>query len=387
LTFRVLTISKPYVAAAYRQKVLALSELDGAECGLICPEQWGNQSFEPDSSSDSKYWLKRLPIVFNGKNHFHYYRGLDKAIREFKPDLINIEEEHYSFVTFQVARIANKMKVPYVFYTWQNLHKRYPPPFSWIEKYIFATCSGGITGNCEAIEVLKKKGYSRLVREIPQMGISWNQFTVEKFPGGKSAAIAASRRALNLPQDKMVVGYVGRFVEEKGLEDLVQAATLLDPNLQRKILFVLLGNGPFQARLDELMKKKNVRQLFEVRSFVPSNEVARYMQAMDVLCLPSRTRNNWKEQFGRVLIEAMAAEAVVLGSSSGEIPNVIGNDGLVFQEQNPEALAEALRKCLEDPDLLRVLAKRAATKAKSKFTHDAIALQFFELFQEILGRR
>lgn len=383
LALRILTISKPYVAAAYRQKIVSLAEMEGVDCGLICPVKWDNQEFEPDPQNDSRYWIRNLSIVFNGKNHFHFYRNLEASIKEFQPDLINIEEEHYSFVTFQVARIANKLKIPYVFYTWQNIFKRYPPPFSWFEQYIFSTCAGCIAGNSESIEVLRKKGYSRPVVEIPQMGIFWNQFCVETFEEGKSGAAREARAALNLPADKVIVGYVGRFVEEKGLDDVVEAATLLDATSRDKILFLFLGQGPHKERLESLMRERNVSPLFEFRSFVPSNAVAQYMRAMNALCLPSRTRPNWKEQFGRVLIEAMAAETVVVGSSSGEIPKVIGQDGIVFQEGNAKELSKALESCCTDTVTMKQLAKQGSHKAKKAFTHTAVAAQFFQFFDVI----
>ena len=73
---------------------------------------------------------------------------------------------------------------------------------------------------------------------------------------------------------------------------------------------------------------------------MPSTEVPAVLRALDVLVLPSLTTPSWKEQFGRVLQEAMACAIPVVGSDSGEIPHVIGDAGLV----TPEGDAAALRR-------------------------------------------
>ena len=107
LATRVLTISKPYVSASNRKKFEIMAQNPAWEIGLICPAQWSNIKFEAVDPEED-YWIKQLPVVFNGKNHFHFYLGLENAIKEFNPDILNVEEEHYSLVTFQAFRIAKK---------------------------------------------------------------------------------------------------------------------------------------------------------------------------------------------------------------------------------------------------------------------------------------
>jgi quercetin dioxygenase-like cupin family protein len=67
---------------------------------------------------------------------------------------------------------------------------------------------------------------------------------------------------------------------------------------------------------------------------------------LDALVLPSLTRPNWKEQFGRVLVEAMACGVPVVGSDSGEIPRVIGQAGLSFPEGDAGALRASLAELM-----------------------------------------
>ena len=88
--------------------MIELSNQEDLEIGLICPTQWGPHNFEKDENGSENYWMKTLPIRMNGKNHFHTYKNLSSAIKEFQPDILNLEEEHYSLVTWQGYRIAKK---------------------------------------------------------------------------------------------------------------------------------------------------------------------------------------------------------------------------------------------------------------------------------------
>ena len=83
---------------------------------------------------------------------------------------------------------------------------------------------------------------------------------------------------------------------------------------------------------------------------MPQQDVPHFMHTLDILVLPSRRVGMWAEQFGRVLVEAMAAGKIVIGSSSGAIPEVIGNAGFVFQENNSADLAAQLQRVLELPE-------------------------------------
>ena len=107
---------------------------------------------------------------------------------------------------------------------------------------------------------------------------------------------------------------------------------------------------------------------------------------MDAFVLPSLTRPNWKEQFGRVLVEAMACETPVIGSRSGEIPGVIGDAGLLFQEGNVQELAACVRRMLDDPALYAQLAVKGRQRVLEHYTQEHIARQMYEVYVEMMGK-
>src|SRR5204862_1301969 len=81
---------------------------------------------------------------------------------------------------------------------------------------------------------------------------------------------------------------------------------------------------------------------------VTSMLVPERLRTFSVLVQPSLTRRNWKEQFGRAVMEAMACGVPVIGSSSGEIPHVLGDAGLVVPEGDAVALRDAIARLLAD---------------------------------------
>ena len=179
---------------------------------------------------------------------------------------------------------------------------------------------------------------------------------------------------------QLVIGYAGRFVEEKGVDILLAAAASLDGDWRVD----LIGSGPAQARLIDLARSLGITDRVRFLPWVSSAQIADVYRSFDVLVLPSRSKPNWIEQFGRVLVEAMACGVPVVGSTCGEIPNVIGDAGLIFPEGDADALREHLQ-CLHDQPALRAeLAQRGRQRVLDHFTQAQIARRTYEVYQQVM---
>lgn len=373
---RVLMISKACVTATYRTKLVSLNRLQpDVTVGLVVPPQWGTLPFEP-MPEDATYPLYIVPALLNGHHHFHRYRGLSKIVAQFRPDFIHIDEEHYSWVTDQAVQIAKRLKIPTVFFTWQNLFKAYPWPFSAIEKRVFGYVSGAIAGNHEALEVLRRKGFQKPVAVIPQFGVD-PRFSPEVLP------------SLPLPagwERNFVIGYVGRLIAEKGLDDLLAAVARVMAK-RDDVRLVLVGTGPWQSVGQAQAVLRGIDARVQWVPWVRSDEMPGTMVRFKTLVLPSRTGTRWKEQFGRVLTEAMASGVPVVGSNSGEIPEVIGEAGRVFPEGDDEALAEALLELHDDSDLWHRLRSKGIERVRAHFTQEVIAHKTLAVYASLLSPR
>jgi glycosyltransferase involved in cell wall biosynthesis len=176
-----------------------------------------------------------------------------------------------------------------------------------------------------------------------------------------------------------VVGFLGRFVAEKGLELLTRA--LEQVATPWRALFV--GGGALEARLRTWAAKRGDQ--VRVVTNVSHNAVPQYLAAMDLLVAPSQTTPGWREQFGRMLIEAMACGLPVVGSDSGEIPFVLADAGLVVGEKNAEAWADSLTKLLDSPGQRADLSARGLDRVRTEYSWPVVARQHLDFFNELMA--
>ncbi len=361
---KVLYVSKAMVIETYRDKLEALGR--HVDLTAVVPAMWGSDGAEP--SQPRAYAINSLPVRFSGHNHLHYYRKLRPVVERVSPDLVHIDEEPYSAVTFQLASLSKRRHVPAVFFAWQNLLKRLPPPFGSMQSYVFGTVAGAIAGTHAAAHVLTQAGYTGPVSVIPQVGVATTRFTPN------AEARAETRARLNARSGELLVGYGGRLVREKGVHLLTQAAAQL-PDLR----LVFLGDGPERARLE-----RSARQAY-FAGHVPSAAMPHWLAGLDILVLPSLSTKSWREQFGRILVEAMACGVPVIGSSSGEIPAVAGDAGVLVPEGDVSALVGALRKLSSSPSLRCELAQRACARVHERYSQERIVRDTVTFYHSLVA--
>ena len=367
---RVVMISKALVAGTSQRKLEELAAC-GADLTLVTPPYWRHD----DGSTQmlerlytTGYAIVETPMRFNGNYHLHYYPRLAAILDEVKPDVVHIDEEPFNSATVHAMYLAERRRIPALFFAYQNIYRTYPPPFRQFEKYNYRHAAAAIAGNREAGEVLKRKGYQGPLYIIPQFGFDTDLF---RRPHPRSP---------REPGYTFTLGYLGRLKEEKGLRTLLEALTLLPPNVRA----VFVGNGPMKETLAEFAARAGISTRVEFRPGVPTSEVPAVLSDLDALVLPSLTRPNWKEQFGRTLAEAMSCETPVIGSDSGEIPFVIGDAGLIFKEGDAEALAGCIRRLLADPAFYADLAGRGRRRVQEHFTQEHIARQTYAVYEKML---
>jgi glycosyltransferase involved in cell wall biosynthesis len=366
---RILMISKALVTGVYQRKLEELAALSGVELLAVVPPYWyedrvGVQRFE--RSYTSGYQLVEYPMWFNGRHHIHFYPGIGRIIRSFRPDILHIDEEPYNFVTLHAATLGRLAGAKVMFFSWQNLYRRYPIPFRMIELSNYRLCAAGVAGNREAVEVLRKKGYRGPLDVIPQFGVD---------PEIYSPLPEQPKRS------KPVIGYAGRLVREKGVDVLIEAVARMK---SRAPQVHIIGNGSERSRLEHLASYKGIRDRVTFRGQVAPADMPEALRQLDLLVIPSRTRPNWKEQFGRIIIEAMACGVPVLGSNSGEIPNVIGNPDLVFPEDNVDALTRKLEQLTNDHELRQQFSTWARQRVLDHFTQASVARRYYNVYRMML---
>jgi len=152
-----------------------------------------------------------------------------------------------------------------------------------------------------------------------------------------------------------------------------------------EVNLVFAGSGPFQPTLQRQADTLGVAGRVKFLAARPQDELPQVMNALDVLVLPSRTTPRWKEQFGRVIIEAQACGIPVIGSNSGAIPGVVGKGGLIFPEGDVPSLASVFSTLHSDPQGTRELGRIGRCQVEENYTWARVAEQMWEIYGRTLA--
>lgn len=365
---RVLMLSKACLVGAYQRKLEEIARFADVELLVVVPPSWRDPAGTVllERSYTQGYELVTEPIRFNGRYHLHYYPELHGRLAQFRPHIVHIDEEPYNLATWLAMRQAKAVGAKTLFFSWQNLHRRYPFPFSLMERQVLQGVDYAIMGNHDAVQVWRAKGYRGPYAVIPQFGVDPHLYQP-----------APPRRADHI----FTVGCANRrLVPEKGEELLLRAMANLPGQWQVRIA----GEGPARAELVQLAQRLGIAARVHFQGAVPSAQMVAYLQQLDVLVLASRARANWKEQFGRVLIEAMACETAVIGANSGEIPHVIGDAGLIFGENEVEELRTQLLRLMQNPQERRALGQKGRQRVLAHYTQAQIAAQTTAVYRQLV---
>lgn len=384
---RVLMLSKACIVGQYQTKLTTLAAKPNLDLTVVVPPSWRDErgTIPLEKKYTTGYDLVVAPIRFNGHFHLHYYPTLPSILARVRPDILHIDEEPYNLATFHAARAMRRLKpnalyptqARILFFSWQNILRQYPPPFSWLEQNVFQNADAAIAGNQEAEKNLRTKGFTKPLCVIPQFGVP------DSFSPSRSMANLPSPPAYtpNSLSSTQTIGYAGRLVREKGIEVLLHALAQVHGDWSLKIL----GSGPLSDSLPKLAQSLGIAARVHFAPWVSSGEMPQFYNSLDVLVVPSLTQPNWKEQFGRVLMEAMACGIPVIGSDSGEIPNVIGDAGIIVPEGDATALARALDTLTQNPSQRQTLGAKGRTRALTLFSQQRVVDDTYALYQQLMN--
>ncbi|MGO5013613.1 glycosyltransferase [Niallia sp. Sow4_A1] len=316
-----------------------------------------------------------IPTIFNKSIPLHFYKkSLKKVFADSNPDAIYVAEEPYSISCYQVLKSALSHTTAVGFYSAQNIQKEYPFLFKKMEKYVYKNAALAVSISADVTSVLRNKGYKNNICEIP-LGVDEQHFQISQ-KWRKEA-----RKDAGIPENAFVIGFAGRLVQEKGIDLLIKAFQYNTKKIQN-IHLLIVGRGPLISTMKEKVMDYGLKEKVTFKVDAIHSEMPKWFNCMDVHVLPSKTMTNWREQFGRVLIEAAACGVPSIGSSSGEIPFVLEKLGMkaVFPEGNIEELAKELElayQSISHPENIRDI-------AISQFGNRRIANKLIHAFQSVV---
>lgn len=374
---RVLVIDPNAVRAGELSKAAALAAC-GPAVTVLAPRAWREnyrRQVAPAAWSGN-YRLVRGPALGKPPNRALFLAGLAEALRP-APDIVLALSDENFWLTGQ-ALMMQRLLAPralFVCHSWRNLcfdRRWHPQPSlalyaadTWLERRVFARSAAIIARNRAAAGVLRRRGFRGRVVYIP-----WGVDTGHFCP----AAPPPEPRAYT-------VGFVGRFSPEKGLDTLLAASG----RMAAPHRLVLVGDGPLAGAVRAMAARCEPGRV-EIAPVVDHADMPALYRRMDALVLPARPAGFDLEQFGRVLVEAMACGVAVAGSDAGAIPDVVGNAGLIFPAGEAAALASALDR-LAAPGPRAELAAAGLQRARERFSWAAWALATANLLETLAAGR
>lgn len=400
---RVLAVDHTAGVAPFRRKFAAIARHADVDLTVLAPDRWVENyrtvRFRARRSvAADGYRIRAGGVIWPGyENRGFFVSGLLGAIREARPDVLHLWEEPFSLIALQalLARRALAPGAKAIFHSADNWSRDfryvYRPSrlYARIERFAHRECAAATAVSDDVVSVLRAKGYRGPIDVIP-FGLDLDDYADP--PEGARAAFAGAAAA-RLGLVPPVVGYLGRLTEQKGIDTLLRAFASLGrgaggasaaPGPAGPATLAIVGEGPARGDLEALAGTLGLGDRLRFLPPVPHADVPAVLAAFDALVLPSRTTPRLVEQFGRVLIEGMAAGSVVIGSSSGAIPSVIGDAGLVFPEGDAAALGAAIARALGEPGLAATLRAKGRERVRRLYTWDAVAERVVAIYRRLV---
>lgn len=378
---RVLVISHTYISPINRDKwhTFAMLHKD-VSLMVVFPSYWPACLFNHQAHINHQEQLDNctflaLPAFKTGNELLYYYQPYKfyQTISSFRPNLIHVEQGQGAMSYFQ-SLVYNSLLflgAKTVFFTWINWqphhslkHRFFLSP---IEKLNLARAHGAIAGNKDAETILRTKGFKKPIIVLPQLGVNLHKFKQGHFPSAQK-----------------YIGFIGRLAKEKGIFNLLNVFFRL-ADMFKDWHLVFIGQGPESNALKNIIAGHKTRHRIHVGNPVEHEKVASLLNKINILVLPSYDTPTWREQFGHILIEAMACKVPIIGSDAGEIPHVINTAGLIFRQQDEDSLLAQLQKLIQDENLRKQIGEHGYQRVVTHYSHEAIAKKTYAFWQKIMS--
>lgn len=340
--------------------------------------------FVPTPPSGCRYrkfsrrgWISRGPVWWS-------FPGLGDALDEDRPEIVHVVSEPWGFLALQVCRWARSHPdVKIVIHGCDRIWWHGSSLERAMRKFAASrTVRAADAFAAESIEAIERAREVGLPPSAPTAQIHTNPRDESYFALPAPLERRSSRARLGLDETALAVGFLGRLIPEKGPLVFLAAATSLESS-GREVVFVIAGDGPLRPYLASLAESDPRVRVLGSLSY--PDEVRDFYRAIDVFVIPSYTTAVSEEQSPRTVIEAMMSGCLVVGTTCGAIPSMVGEFGLISAEHDAQALRVAISSALErisDNSFRPLDARRHAI---DRYSAGATAALLESLWKQTLG--
>lgn len=363
---RALVLSPAYVDPALRGKLRALSGL-GCTVAALVPDHWDDGSAGPGRAQwEEDSGVQILPVPVTGDagdpgGRRWSRRAVRRAFRDFRPDIVQVEEEPWTRAAARAVAEARRLRVPAVGFTSETVAQPLSLRLALRKRRVLKGLCGVVVVNpiADSLLALARPELPRLV--APAAGIH-----PPVAPAGGSGR-------------GFVIGFAGRLIPEKGLDVLLRAVVkLIGP-----WSLVVSGTGPAQEELEALAERLGIAARVTWLGAQPREDRERLWPDLDCFVSPSRSTRSWAETHGPSVMAAMGHGIAVVVTGSGALASTVGDGGVVVPEGDVGALTDALQGLMDDPAWRSAIAAAGRRRAIEQFSDEALARRTLEFWRSL----
>lgn len=307
--------------------------------------------------------------------------GLERTLAGF--DLVHTAEAMF-YSSYQAARL--KSKLGYKLVVLQDEVYPFQREFSPVVRHVRRTVHAAadlFTARTErAKDALLLEGVDEQRIVVIPHGVDTTMFSPQPPDAGWRAKAAAG------PGEKLVL-FIGRLTFEKGVFTLLHALKLAQSpgrHTETRIRLLMVGSGVEAVSSERLARRLGVADQVTFLANVPFAHIPALISACDLFVLPSIASRHVSEQFGHVLLQAMACERAIVATDCGPMTEVVGDAAWLVPQNDAHSLAEALHTLLHDDQRRADLASRGLARVRRHFTAEAVAQQVGQAYWRALSQ-
>jgi glycosyltransferase involved in cell wall biosynthesis len=299
---------------------------------------------------------------------YPYLLGLSSKLETLRPDVIH-GESHLFLSTVQAVRKAKKLGLPCVV----TVHGVFADRGSVVnvaQKAYLHTLGLEVFRNADRVICLTRKD----AEDIGRLGCS-----LEKIRLVPNAVDTDMFKPCNEREPNLVV-WVGRFVHEKGVRYLIEAARIVVDTF-KDVRFLLIGYGPLKADIIRLIHERNLEKFVNVVGPLSRNEIAKVLGRATIFVFPSL-----KEGLPVSVLESMASGVPVVGSRISGVSDIVedGVSGLLVPQKEHKFIAAAIMKLVEDSDMQRRFGRNARKFVERNCSWTRVLTQLDNVYRDAI---
>lgn len=311
------------------------------------------------------------------KLDFYYF-----SLKKYLPGIDIIYSCDITRSAYTLASLKDSLNFKFLLSWWENIPFRaiFDDRTNCQKKYVMSKVDMFLPFTKMAKKVLEIEGIEKNKISVIYPGVDTQRFK----PGDKSKILMSK---YNIHENCFVILYVGKLVSWKGVHNLIYLAKILTNKGFKDFVIAVAGRGAQKENMIKIIKESKTEEHFRFLDFISYEEMPDVYRIADLFILPSYPTMTWQEQFGMVLIEAMATGKPIISTMSGAIPEVVGNAGILIPPGDFFALANAVIDLIENSNLRETLGKIGRERVEKLFNASQNAYNFFNLLNEIMERR